>query len=276
MIIDSTGFAVNFKIKTMKKSSKKSVIISVAALLLVGFAALVVHNYQTKTSFKYNNQSAEEIKPNQNAQDAVSEAVNTDAAALAETRKNSELLKILPSDIVFGDRKAPVILIEYASLSCPHCAAFVRESFEKIKSEYIDSGKVQMVYRHFPLNQSALVAAMFSICQSVENKHESPEKYYSTLKALFKTQDSWAFDEKYADKLEAIAKLDGMSSERFTACIADKALQEKILVGRMDAAKSLQLKSTPTFFVNGEISEGYIDYQTLKKLIEKKLAEVAK
>ena len=94
-----------------------------------------------------------------------------------------------------------------------------------------------------------------------------------TLKALFKTQDAWAFDEKFADKLEAIAQLDGMSSDRFRRCIADKALQDKILNARMEAAKSLQMRSTPSFFVNGEIAEGFVDYKVLKKLIDAKLSE---
>lgn len=260
----------------MNKKSKKSIIISVCALVFIGFAALVAHNYKTKTSFKYADKSAEEIKPDEHAQDAVSAAVNEDAAAIAEARKNSGLLKVSSSDIIVGNKSAPVTMVEYASLSCPHCASFARESFEKLKTEYIDTGKVQFVYRHFPLNQSALTAAMFSLCQANDNKSDLSEKYYSTLKALFKTQDSWAFDEKYEEKLEAIAKLDGMSSERFKSCVNDKALQEKVLTIRMEAAKNLQLKSTPSFFVNGEISEGYIDYQTLKKLIDKKLSEVKK
>ena len=260
----------------MQKKSKKRTVIAVATALLIGFAALVTHNYKTKTSFKYATQNAEETKPQQNAQDAVSAAVNEEAAtALAETRKNSDILKISPADFVLGDKKAAVVIVEYASLSCPHCAAFARESFEKIKSEYVDSGKAQFVFRDFPLNQSALTAAMFAHCQAADNKSE-PERYYSTLKALFKTQDSWAFDEKYAEKLEAIAKLDGMGTERFKSCINDKTLQEKILVARMDAAKVLQLKSAPSFFVNGEISEGYVDYLTLKKLIDKKLGESTK
>ncbi len=260
----------------MKKTSKKGIVISVSILLLIGFSALVVHNYKTKTSFKFNSQNVEEIKPEQNSQDAVSAAVNTDAAALEEARKNSDLLKISPSDFVLGDKKAPVTIIEYASLSCPHCASFAKEAFEKLKSEYIDSGQVQFVFRNFPLNQSSLTAAMFALCQASDNKAELPEKYFFTVKALFKTQDSWAFDEKYAEKLEVIAKLDGMSSERFNQCINDKALQEKILVARMDVAKTLQIKSAPSFFINGEISEGYVDYLTIKKLIDKKLSEVKK
>jgi len=258
----------------MNKKSKKRTIIAVSILLLIGFAALVVHNYKTKTSFKYNAENHSDIKPVEHSQDAVTAAVNEKAAALEEARKNSNLLKVVSSDFVLGDKKAPVVLIEYASLSCPHCSAFTRESFEKLKTEYIDTGKVQFIFRDFPLNQSALAASMFAICQAQDHKAELPERYFATVKALFKTQDSWAFDEKYSEKLEAIAKLDGMSSERFNGCINNKSLQEKVLTTRMDAAKVLQLKSTPSFFVNGEISEGYIDYQTIKKLIDKKLAEV--
>jgi protein-disulfide isomerase len=259
----------------MLKKSQKRTVIAISALVLIGFGALVVHNYKTKTSLKYNEENTVAIKPQENPQDAVAAAVNDDAA-IAETRKNSDLLKASSSDFVLGDKKASVLMIEYASLSCPHCAAFARESFDKFKTEYVDSGKVQFIFRNFPLNQSALSAAMFAQCQAQDNKSELPDRYFQTIKALFKTQDSWAFDEKYNDKLEAIAKLDGMSSERFKACIEDKSLQEKILVSRMDAAKVLQLKSTPSFFVNGEIAEGYVDYQTLKKLLDKKLAEANK
>lgn len=260
----------------MKITSKKGIVIAVAILLLIGFSALVVHNYKTKTSFKFASQNAEELKPEQNAQDAVSAAVNADAENLAEARKNSEVLKISAHDFVLGDKNAPVTLIEYASLSCPHCAAFARESFEKLKTEFVDSGKVKFIFRNFPLNQSALTAAMFATCQAHDTKPGETEKYFSTVKVLFKTQDSWAFDEKFTEKLEAIAKLDGMSSERFKSCVSDKSLQDRILSERMEASKSLQLRSTPSFFINGEISEGYIDYQTLKKMIEKHLSEIKK
>jgi protein-disulfide isomerase len=257
-----------------KNNSKKFAILGIVAVLVIGFVALIVHNYKTKTSFKYASQKAEELKPDQNPQDKVNAAVNEEAAkkALDETRKNSDILKINSSDIILGDKNAPVTIIEYASLSCPHCAAFTRESFEKLKEEFIDNGKAKFIFRHFPLNQPALSAAMFVNCQAHDHKEE-PEKYYFALKALMKTQDSWAFDQKFNEKLEAIAKLDGMSSERFNACINDKKLQEKILSERMEAAKTLELKSTPSFFVNGEISEGYIDYVTIKKLVEKKLSE---
>jgi len=259
----------------MTKNSKKFTIFAAVLVALIGFTALVIHNYKTKTSLKYAAQNVAEIKPQQHSQDQINAAVTSEAAALEESRKNSDLLKVLPSDFVLGERTAPVLVIEYASLSCPHCAAFSRESFEKLKTDFIDSRKVKYIYRNFPLNQPALVAAMFAACKAMDNSKDD-KQYYDALKILFKTQDSWAFDEKYVEKLESIAKLDGMSSERFASCINDKKLQEQILTARMSAAKSLQIKSTPSFFVNGEISEGYVDYQTVKKLIEKKLTEVKK
>jgi protein-disulfide isomerase len=149
------------------------------------------------------------------------------------------------------------------------------ESFEKIKTEYVDNGKVAFIFRNFPLNHPALAGAMVSECVA-KNSQNPSEKYYSATKILFKTQDNWAFDQKFIEKLEAIFKLDGMSSEAFKACVNDKNLQEKILKHRMEVAKSLFIKSTPSFFVNGEISEGYVDYLTLKKLIDKKLEEAKK
>ena len=200
-------------------------------------------------------------------------AAATGAEEFKESRANDEILKISPFDIVYGDKSAPVTFIEYSSLSCPHCASFNRETFERIKSEYIDSKKVKFIHRDFPLNQPALAAAMFALCQAQDHKSEMVEKYYGLVKVLFKTQDSWAFDPKYIEKLQSIAQLDGMSPDRFNKCINDQALQHKILELRMEAAKGLKIQSTPTFFVNGEISEGYVDYVSIKKLIDKKLSE---
>lgn len=249
----------------------KKFVITVVVALLVGFTALVVKNYNTKTSFKYSKNAPQQTEAN--SQDKVSESVNEEAEKNT-VQRDETLLQINADESVLGDKNAPVTLIEYASLSCPHCAMFYREAFEKIKTEYIDAGKVKFVYRDFPLNQQALVAAMVAACRTGDEQETRSEKYYGFVKALFKTQDSWAFDPKYIERLEAIAKLDGMSSESFKKCIDDQKLQNKMLQMRMEAAKSLQLHSTPTFFINGEVSEGYVDYLTLKKIIDKKLSEL--
>ncbi len=255
----------------MKKSSKKVTVIIVALAALVGLSFLIVHNYQTKTSFKYEKENSVE-KPEQKAQDAVSAAVNKDAKLLAEVRKKSDVLKIKNDDVILGDKSAPIVIIEYASLSCPHCSSFAREAFEKIKTEYIETKKVQFIYRDFPLNQPALTAALYAKCVAGAD----PEKYYTTIKTLFKTQDSWAFDQNFQEKLEAIANLDGVSAAKFRNCINDKNAQEKILNSRMEVAKELQIKSTPSFFINGEISEGYVDYLSLKRIIDKHIEQSSK
>lgn len=259
------------KSQNMKKQTKKAFFIGLGLTVFLGFIALIFDNYKSISSFKYNETESQKIS--EKSQDQVTSESN-DAAkqVLFEARKNSEILKVSADDFAIGDKNAPVVFIEYASLSCPHCAAFVRESFDRLKSDFIDSGKVLFVFRDFPLNQSALTASMFAKCQAKDNNSNS-ESYFGTIKALFKTQDSWAFDAQFTEKLESIAKLDGMGSERFKSCINDKSLQEKILTVRMEAAKELQIKSAPSFFVNGEISEGYVDYETIRKLVEKKLAE---
>ncbi|NBV06730.1 MAG: DsbA family protein [Proteobacteria bacterium] len=258
------------------KNFKKIYVFAIALCLLIGFAALIVNNYKTKTSFKNNKEEIAKNTEEKNPQDSVNKAVNDSAAQNIDAKKSGEILKVNSSDIVLGDKNAPVVLIEYASLSCPHCAAFHRESLEKLKNEYIDAKKVQFIHRDFPLNQPALVAGMLAICQAQDHKEELSEKYYSALKALFRTQDSWAFDAKYIEKLQSIMQLDGMSVDRFNSCIDDKKLQEKILSERMEASKGLQIQSTPSFFINGEIMEGYVDYLSLKKIIDKKLAQPSK
>ncbi len=266
------------KSKKWKIARSASTWIAIAVVILIGFAALVVHNYNTRTSFKNSSsqesseQSAPENILEQNPQDPTSAAATKNNDPIKEIRENSSILKVSPNDFVIGDRAAPLVMFEYASLSCPHCSAFYRETFEKLKEEYIDTSKVLFIFRHFPLDRPALVAAMFATCQAQDNKSDST-KFYSTLKSLFKAQDSWAFDSKFDQKLEGIARLDGMSSERFTQCIQNQDLQDKILTTRVDAAKTLQIKSVPTFFINGESLEGYIDYLTIKKFIDSKLVE---
>ncbi len=261
----------------MTNNIKKLTIAFVALVAVVSFSALIVNNYKTKTSFKEaNHQKAEKIKDN--PQDVVSAAVNEEA----EHQKSDNIiteadkLAILQpnnNDIIYGDKNAAVTFIEYASLSCPHCATFHRESFERLKTDYIDNGKLKFIHRDFPLNQPALTAAMVAICNGKNYQNNKSEKYYSFLRALFKTQDAWAFDEKYSEKLESIAKLDGMSDKNFKACINDSKLQVQILESRMEAAKILKIQSTPTFFINDKILEGYMDYQTFQKVIDSELSK---
>jgi len=206
-----------------------------------------------------------------------SKATETSSELGTEKKPNgfeNELSKAQDSDIVLGDAAAPVTMIEYASLSCPHCASFYSEAFATVKAEYIDTKKVKFIYRDFPLNQPALNAAMVALCHYKNSGN--PEKYHDFVKILFRTQESWAFVPDFANKLSSIAKLDGMSEEVFNKCLTDTKLQESILKSRMDAAKILEIQSTPSFVFNGELISGFGGLTEIKKILDRKISESKK
>lgn len=264
----------------MKNYQKISMAVIIVTAL-VAFSVVIVNNYKTKTSFKYQTQEAQAApEPEKVAQDTVAQAVNDAAQTTIDQRSEPKsiqeitnqvnaILEISPQDIVLGDKNAPVTFIEYSSLSCPHCAAFNHEALDRLKKEYIDTGKMKFIHRDFPLNQPALAASLFAVCQAKGN----PEKYHKLLKALFKTQDGWAFDRNFIEKLRSIAQLDGMSSQDFENCINNDILQNQILQHRMEASNNLKIQSTPTFFINGEKIEGYVDYVSIQKVIDSKLGK---
>ncbi|MCE3255318.1 MAG: DsbA oxidoreductase [Rickettsiaceae bacterium] len=240
------------------KANTKKILLTILALIVI--AALVIfaaRNLLGKEDAKIGDIIAK------NSSEKTQKTIDNEAAA--------NLLKQLPSDLVLGDKNAPITMIEYASLSCPHCATFYSDAFPKLNEEYIKTGKVKFIYRDFPLNQPALVAAQLGLCQ-VKNHEADAEKYYDFVKLMFKTQESWAFDEKFASKLETITRLDGMSAGKFNSCVKDAKMQEELLKRRMEASQALQISSTPTFFVNKEVISGYSGYGEIKNAIEKQLS----
>lgn len=172
------------------------------------------------------------------------------------------IFKIRDGDIVTGNAGAPVTVIEYASLSCPHCAHFHNDVLPKAKTEWADSGKAVFVYRHFALNEPALRAAQVVECAAAA---ERP----AFLKTLFENQSKWAFDQKFIANLKPIAAVGGMDGAAFDSCIADKDIENKILATRMEAAKVAGVNSTPTFFVNGVKIEGEVSQKALREAIVK-------
>jgi protein-disulfide isomerase len=152
---------------------------------------------------------------------------------------------ISPDDRILGKADAPVTIFEYASLTCPHCAAFEKDLLPQIKTEWIDTGKAKLVFRDFPLDGSALKAAMVARCAP-------PERFYGFIDMLFTQQASWGISPDPVPSLGRLAKLGGMGEEQFQACLKDDALQNKILAGRLAAEKEFGVESTPTFFINGK------------------------
>ena len=167
-----------------------------------------------------------------------------------------------PDDRILGKADAPVTIIEYASLTCPHCAAFAHETLPKIKAEWIDPGKAKLVFRDFPLDGSAVKASVLARCAP-------PEKFYGFIDVLFSSQESWARNPDPTPGLARIAKLGGMSEEQLNACMADNALQDKVLASRLTAEKEYKVESTPTFFINGTKLTGALPYEQFDEALKK-------
>jgi protein-disulfide isomerase len=186
------------------------------------------------------------------------------AAAKKTGSKDLTALKVDESDIVLGSKNAKVVMVEYSSLSCTHCKEFHLQIFKKIKDEYIDTGKVLYVYRHFPTNRSALAGS--KLCQCV-----GKADFFKMLTTLFESQSSWAFNSNYDTSLQNIAKLGGISEARYKECQVDKKMEDSILKTAMEASNKLHINGTPTFFINGDEISGDRPFSTFKDILDKKL-----
>ena len=159
-----------------------------------------------------------------------------------------------------GNDKAPVSVIEYASLTCPHCADFANNTFPAFKQKYVDSGKVHYLYRDFPFDQPGLRAAMMVRCAG-------QERFFGFLEILFKSQTSWAAAADPIAELAKIARLGGMSKEDFDVCMNDKPLMDGILKGEMEAQDKFKVEATPTFIINGVKHEGDMSLEAMDAIL---------
>ena len=150
------------------------------------------------------------------------------------------------TEMVMGSADAPNTIVEYASMTCPHCALFQKEVLPELKTKYIDTGKAKYILREFPLDGLALAAFMVARCSG-------DDRYFPMVDALFETQDVWAVTgNEGKEKLLLIARQSGMSKEQFDQCLADKALFDKIVETRKRGNEVFGVDSTPAFFVNGK------------------------
>src|SRR5712672_320668 len=158
-------------------------------------------------------------------------------------------LAVQPGDRILGKADAPITIIEYASLTCPHCAHFDVTVLPKLKEKWIDTGKVKLVLRDFPLDEPALRAAMVARCAP-------PDRFYPLVDTFFAQQEQWATSRDYRAALEKLAKLGGISNKEFAACISDKKLEDQVAQSRLTASQRLGVDATPTFFINGKKFDG--------------------
>ena len=165
--------------------------------------------------------------------------------------------------MVVGAANAPVTIIEYASLTCPHCAAFNTGTFPRLKSEYIDKGLVKFVYRDFPLDGAALRAAMVARCAG-------PERFFTFIDVFFSQQPSWSRANSLAQlvqNLKPLARLGGMSESDFDSCIANSEVETAVLTQRQQGEGEWQVDSTPTLIVNGRKYRGSHDFEDIDRFI---------
>jgi len=162
-------------------------------------------------------------------------------------------------DEIQGSADAPVTIVEYASMTCPHCAAFAINVFPKLKSAYIDTGKVRYIFREFPLNAPAFAAAMVARCAPAD-------KFFDIVHTYFRSQEKWLGGGDLKAAMFEIAKPFGFTNQTFDACIANQALFKAINDVR-DRGSKLGVQATPTFFINGKKFEGALSLDELDKAI---------
>ncbi len=168
-------------------------------------------------------------------------------------------------DIMLGSDKAPVTIIEYASMTCPHCAHFSETTFPELQKKYIDTGKVRFTLRSFPLD--ALAAAGFMLARCADK-----DKYMAIVETLFAKQSDWVVKEPLPP-LKEIAKQFGFTEDSFNACLANQKVLDDIQAVRDHAVEKLGVNSTPTFFINGKKFVGDLSMDQLAKEIDPYLKE---
>ena len=178
------------------------------------------------------------------------------------TAPMDQLMSIGPlPDIVQGSASAPVTIVEYASMTCSHCAAFHDTTWPELKSKYIDSGRVKFVLREFPLDPLATAAFMLARCAG-------PEKRNLLIDQLFSQQKTWAFVEKPIEPLLAVVKTVGFTQTDFETCLKNEDLYEQVNQSRERAAEAFNIDSTPTFFINGRKLTGELSISEFDKVID--------
>ena len=175
----------------------------------------------------------------------------------------------LPDDYVMGKKEAPLVMVEYASMSCPHCAHFSSTVLPQIEKTYIETGKMRYILRQFPLNEPALKAAELLDCVG----EQSSEKYYVFTKVLFDAQSKWAYDSNFLAGLETIASVGGLSHDQFQNCVTPTEREMRVLKKKKIAEENVKIPHTPYIFIGGEAYEGERTFEAVAKFIDKKLGE---
>ncbi len=183
--------------------------------------------------------------------------------AVASTPNKSALLAVLPTDHVLGDPKAPITVIEYASFTCPHCAHFNTQILPEIEKKWIDTGKVKLIYRDFPLDQVAAKAAQIAECVG-------KDRYFGVVDLIFRSQPTWAAASDPIAELAKPLRIAGLGENEVKACLANEAKANEV-VADAKGGETLGVDSTPTLFINGQVYKGARSVEELDSTFTKLL-----
>jgi len=164
-------------------------------------------------------------------------------------------------DMVEGKADAPVTMIEYASLGCPHCANFHFNTYPQIKKNYVDTGKVKMIFRDFPLGTPALAASMIARCAG-------SQRYFGMVEIFFRSQKQWGSAENPLEALKKTARFGGMSGQDVDACLQNQALLTHIRDKAADGQKKYDVNATPSFVIDGKTISGGMPYKDFKVYLD--------
>ena len=164
-------------------------------------------------------------------------------------------------DKILGSETAPVTVVEYASMTCPHCANFHNNTWDAFREKYVDTGKVRFIFRDFPLDAAAFGVAMIARCAPAD-------RYFDVIDAYFAQQQNWARSPDPYNAIFDIAKQFGFSKESFDACLSNQALFDDLNAVKGRAGEQFGVNSTPTFFIDGTKQPGALTLEDMDKLLQ--------
>lgn len=200
-------------------------------------------------------------EPAGSAQQPAVMAESTEAPTPAGSSSVAAQPEIRPDDRILGSAEAPVTVIEYASLTCPHCADFHINTLPQVKSTYIDEGAVRLVYRDFPLDRLALKAAMLARCVP-------EDRYFAMLDVLFRSQREWAGAEDPLAALAQIGRTAGLDQATVDTCLNDTAVENEIIADIQAAQAEFKIESTPTIIINGTKHAGALSFESMDEILK--------
>ncbi len=167
-------------------------------------------------------------------------------------------------DVVEGDPNAAITVIEYASLTCPHCAAFHSQTYKRLKADYIDTGKIKFIYRDYPLGNEALSASIIARCGG-------EDKFLAFIDLFLTQQERWTRSADWMGELQKMARFGGLTADKINACLADQELGQSVVNRTRAASQVFRVNSTPTVIINGDVYSGGRDFRSMSQALDSML-----